>query len=205
MNSQHEDKRNNIHPTAIVSPYAVIGEGNIIGAYTVIEHNVVIGDKNEIGSHVCIGSAGEVRGDNTIKGKVVIGDNNVIKEAVSIQSPQRTDLTIIDNDCFIMHGCHIAHDNIIESNVTIAPLTIIGGCVLIQKYANIGMGTVVKQRLTVGEGCMLGMNSTITKDIPCFETWYGSPAKSSGYNLTGLRRRYPNKTEEELLAICVEY
>jgi UDP-N-acetylglucosamine acyltransferase len=196
------DTNNTIHDTAYVHHNAILGEGNVIGAFTVIEANVEMGDNNIISHHVTIGTAGEVRGSNEIKGKVIIGDNNVIREFTSIQSPQRTDYTIIDNDCFIMDKCHIAHDNIIESNVTIAPLTSLGGCVLVQQYANIGMGVVVHPRTTIGESSMLGMGSVVTKDIPPFETWYGNPAKGNGYNLIGLNKRYPNKSEEELIDIC---
>lgn len=204
-NNIYHDKDNDIHETAIISPFAIIGKGNTIGAFCVIEHNVKIGDNNTISHHVTIGTAGEVRGSNEIRGQVVIGDNNTIREFTSIQSPQRGDFTIIDNNCFIMDKCHIAHDNIIESNVTIAPNTTLGGCVLVRKWANIGMGVIVHQRKTIGEGAMLGMGTVITKDVPPFETWYGVPAKANGFNLNGLRKRFPDKTEEELIAICVEY
>jgi UDP-N-acetylglucosamine acyltransferase len=198
----YEDKRNNIHDTALVSPFAILGEGNTIGAFAVIEANVVIGDNNIISHQVTIGTAGEVRGMNDIKGKVFIGNNNVIREYCTIHSPQRHDFTQIGNDCFIMTKTHIGHDCIIGDSVTMSPMSVLGGSVLVGNYANLGMGAIVKQRLTIGEGCMLGMGSVVTKDIPPFETWYGNPAKGNGYNLRGLEKRYPNKSEEELIDIC---
>jgi len=47
------------------------------------------------------------------------------------------------------------------------------------------------------------MGAIIVKDIPNYEKWVGVPAKCIGWNLLGLRKRYPNKTEEEIIELCV--
>jgi len=39
---------NSIHPKALVSNKAVLGSGNIIGAYVIIEDGVVIGNHNTL-------------------------------------------------------------------------------------------------------------------------------------------------------------
>lgn len=194
---------NKIHDTAEVHPNAILGKNNTIGAFTVIEANVRLGDNNIISHHVTIGTAGEVRGENDIKGKVYIGDNNVIREFTSIQSPQRHDFTQIGNDCFIMDKCHVAHDNILGNGVTLAPSVCLGGVVLVGDYANLGMGSIIHPRLIVGEGCMIGMGAVVTKDVPNNETWVGVPAKGIGFNLRGLAKRFPDLTEEELIDLAI--
>lgn len=45
-------KENKIHPTAIIGKEVVLGEGNTIGPYSVIEGKTYIGDNNTICSHV---------------------------------------------------------------------------------------------------------------------------------------------------------
>lgn len=195
--------RNDISSFASVSPNAILGKNNIIEEGVIIRDNVVIGDNNHIYPYVTIGLAGEVRGQDKAKGKVYIGNNNIIREFTSIQSPQRSDMTVVKDNCFIMEKVHIAHDCVIMSNVTIAPMTTLGGSVFIEAYANLGMSTTIHQNLVVGVLTMIGMGSVITKNVPSYETWYGNPAKTKGYNIIGLKRRYPELTDEQILELCV--
>ncbi|HCI16119.1 MAG TPA: acyl-[acyl-carrier-protein]--UDP-N-acetylglucosamine O-acyltransferase, partial [Candidatus Marinimicrobia bacterium] len=66
-----------IHPTAIISPKANLGQNISIGAYTLLEDNVTIGDGTSIGNH------------NTICQGTTIGSNCTIFHNCSIgESPQ---------------------------------------------------------------------------------------------------------------------
>lgn len=179
-----------IDPTAIIEPGAIIGTGNTIGAYCVIRSNVVIGDDNYIAPFVCIGEPAEYRypPEGTKAGGVVIGNRNHIGEHCCIQASRNIPNTVIGNDCYIMHGVHIAHDNIIGDIVTIAPLCVFGGLVEVADYANFGCGVHVHPRLKVGKGAMLGMNSTVTKNIPEWETWISPPARYLKKNIKGMQR-----------------
>lgn len=76
-------KENRIHPTAIIGKDVVLGEGNTVGPYSVIEGKTYIGDNNTICSHVVIGSFGEdTRNPHYDHSQCVIriGNNNIIKE-----------------------------------------------------------------------------------------------------------------------------
>lgn len=189
MDSIYFHKENNtIDPSAIIEPGAIIGNGNTIGAYCVIRSCVTIGDNNYIGPHVVIGEPAEYRVHPEGKSdtNVIIGDKNRISEFVCIQSGILTEATEIGSHNYIMHGCHIAHDNLIGNGVTIAPLTCLGGSVIVKDYANIGMGVMAHPRLVIGTGSMVGMNATVTKDVPEFETWVGTPAKFLKINQKGI-------------------
>jgi UDP-3-O-[3-hydroxymyristoyl] glucosamine N-acyltransferase len=62
-----------VHPTAVVSPSAQLGEGVQVGALAVIEDDVVLGCGVQIGPHSVIGR-GAVIGDNTrLAARVTIG------------------------------------------------------------------------------------------------------------------------------------
>ena len=187
MKDIYFDSENEIDPTAIIGPDVTIGKGNKIGAYVVITGRVIIGNDNYISPFVCIGEPGEYR-DRTGNGTVIIGNNNKIREFVAIQGPVLTDKTSIGDNCMIMHGCHVSHDNCIEDDVTIAPLTSFGGMVQIFEGATLGQHVVIHPRLKVGKYAMIGMNATVTKDVPEFETWVGSPAKFMKINQKGIDR-----------------
>ncbi len=170
----YNNYNNDIDPTAIIPD--TIGNGNHIGAYAVIEDNVTLGDNNWIGPLVTIGQPGEYRNKN-IRGTVIIGNNNIIREHTAIQASVIAEATRIGNDNYIMEKCHIAHDCVIDNGVTIAPLTSLGGSSRVKDNATLGQGVIVHPRLTIGEASMVGMNTTVTKDIPGYEVWVGSPAK----------------------------
>lgn len=155
---------NNIHPTAIVGENVKIGKGNTIGAYSVIYDGVEIGDNNEIGSFVVIGGRGEIRNANEFNGKIVIGNDNLINHHVTIDK-SIDDFTVIRNNCFIMTKAHLGHDVKIGSFVTISSGANIGGHTVIQSNANVGLNAEIHQRKVIGKGAMVGMGSSITKDV----------------------------------------
>ena len=185
------DSHNNIDPTALIGPNVTLGIGNTIGAFTVIKGRVIIGNNNYIAPHVVIGEPGEYKTppENACKNPmVIIGDNNRVSEFCAIQSSVLTSDTYIGSDNYIMHGCHIAHDCYIEDGVTIAPLTSLGGAVKVENYATFGQGVIVHPRKNIGIGAMIGMNATVTKDVPEWETWTGTPAKFLKMNERGMAK-----------------
>ena len=120
----------NIHPTAIISPDAKLGEGVQIGPYTIIGPSVTIG-KNSIiaptsSSRAIRTSArdavffslpplGGLPQDLKYKGeetRVVIGNFNVIREYVTINRATSADIgvTIMGDHNLIMAYSHIAHN-----------------------------------------------------------------------------------------------
>lgn len=64
-----------IHPSAIVSPEAVVGSDVEIGPFTLVHENVVIGDGSRVGSHCEIGH----RTGAPDSGPLVIGKNSTIR------------------------------------------------------------------------------------------------------------------------------
>lgn len=193
---------NRIHPTAVIGAGVELGDDNVIGPYTVIAGPARIGDGNWIGPHVTIGTPGEDRtrehpaawdaaptSDPDHDGHgVVIGSSNKIREYVSVhQGTWRT--TTIGSDSYCLRGSHIAHDCIVEDGCTIASNVITGGHCHIWSGANLGMATVLHQRVTVGPGAMLGMSSAVRKEVGAFTIAVGNPARTTGVNVMGLSRR----------------
>lgn len=71
----------------------------------------------------------------------------------------------------------IGHETSIGNFVTIAPLVAVSGKVKIADMVEIGTGAVIRERLRLSSGAMLGMGGVLTKDIPENSLFVGNPAK----------------------------
>ncbi|SFB02424.1 UDP-N-acetylglucosamine acyltransferase [Amycolatopsis marina] len=192
---------NRVHSTAVVGAGVELGENNVVGPYAVILGPATIGDDNWIGPHAVIGGPAEDRalahpaswedaptGDPERDGHGVrIGNRNRIREYVTVhQGTWRT--TSIGDDNYCLRGSHVAHDCVIQERVTLASNVVLGGHVEIWSHANVGMGTVVHQRVRVGPGAMVGMGSAVRRDVGAFTICVGNPARVTSINTVGLSR-----------------
>jgi UDP-N-acetylglucosamine acyltransferase len=186
---------NRIHPTAIIDESVTLGDGNVIGPYAVILGNTTIGNDNWIGPHAAIGTPAQMRGGvhpttwegDPSAGSVVIGSRNVIREFSTVHT-STTGKTTIADDCYFMTQAHVPHDATIESGVTLSNSAQLGGHTIIQTGANIGLGAVIHQRTVVGTRVMVGMGTVVTKHVPPFSMFFGSPGRIRGGNVVGMER-----------------
>lgn len=184
---------NTIHPTAIVAPSAVLGDGNYVGPYTTIEGHVRIGNGNWIGPHVTIGTPAqyttekfELNGERRTGG-IVIGDRCVFREYTTVHQPSVSQ-TVVEDDCYLMAYCHVSHDTTLRRNVNLANNTQIAGFTEIQEFANVGLSVAIHQYSTIGAYAMIGMSAVITKDVPPFSKVAGNPPRMRGINSVGMSR-----------------
>ncbi|MCB0662857.1 MAG: hypothetical protein KDC24_08965 [Saprospiraceae bacterium] len=201
---------NTIHPSAFIGPDVSMGTGNTIGPFSYLDGSIALGNDNKIWNHVVI--SGNIRiGDQNeffpfssigltadipgseppfrADGLINIKNRNTLKSYVHIQSPMRTDLTSIEDDCYFMPHAYVAHDCKIGSFVILSGGAKIAGVCILEDYVNAGVGAVVHQRTTLGESCFLGMNATVTKHVPPFAIVTGSPARILKLNRRGMEKR----------------
>jgi UDP-N-acetylglucosamine acyltransferase len=201
-------KKNDIHPTAVVHPWARIGVGVKIGPYSVIGSGVRLGDGCEVGPNVLIDGVTTIGRNNRIfhgasvgtepqdlkyKGgrtRLVIGDDNVIREFVTINTAtDDSDETVIGSDCLLMTYAHVAHNCVLGDHVILANSVNLAGHVLVDDYAIIGGVTPVHQFVRIGKHAFIGGGSRVEKDVPPFLKIAGSPPSVYGINSVGLARR----------------
>ena len=77
---------------------------------------------------------------------------------------------------------YVEHDCVIGDFVTFAPGAKCNGNVVIEDYAYIGSGAVIKQGqpgkpLVIGRGAVVGMGAVVTRDVPAGATVVGNPAR----------------------------
>lgn len=172
-------KRNYIHPTAIVSPNAVIGKGNYIGAYTIIKDNVMIGDNNYIGENCIIGDIGEsIAFFDKDPFNVIIGNNNRLTKQVTIDCGTVRNTVVKDNTLMLKNG-HVGHDCIIKDNARVGANAVVGGHSVLSEGVILSIGSIIQPRITVPYMAYIGACSNVTKKTELKENTvhYGNPCK----------------------------
>jgi UDP-N-acetylglucosamine acyltransferase len=204
-----------IHPTAIVSDKAQLGENCFIGPYVVIGDEVALGAGVRVESHAVLDGRTNV-GDGThiypfasiglapqdlkYRGEAAetrIGARNQIREFVTIHRGTEGGgmLTAIGDDCLIMAQAHVAHDCIVGDRVIMANAATLAGHVVVASGANIGAYSGVHQFCRIGREAYVGGYSVVVKDALPFALTVGNHAKCYGLNKEGMRRRnYPRET-----------
>ena len=190
-----------IHPSAVIHPEAKISKNVHIGPNTyvgkseisegtIIYGNVYIYDGVKIGKNVTIeaGCSIGATGYNFAKdefgklykfphlGGVIIHDNVDI-QALSVIDRGVLDDTIIgkgtkiDSCCYIAHNCNVGENNAIIGH------TMLSGSVKTGDNCWIAPAVVIRDQVSIGNNCLIGMGSTVIKDLADSAEVMGSPAR----------------------------
>ncbi|HKI77191.1 MAG TPA: acyl-ACP--UDP-N-acetylglucosamine O-acyltransferase [Ignavibacteriaceae bacterium] len=197
-----------IHPTAIVSKNAKLGENISVGPYSIIEDDVEIGNDCKIGPHVVIYNGARIGNKVTIHQAASIahtpqdlkfgneetyfyvGDESVIHEYATLhRGTKETGFSRIGKNCLLMAYTHVAHDTVVGNNCILANGVQLAGHVELGNYVIIGGLTPVHQFCKIGEHSMIGGGFRVSQDVPPFILSGGEPLRYSGLNVLGLRRR----------------
>lgn len=199
--------RAGIHPSAIVSPKATLGEGVQVGPFAIIGDGCHIGDNCEIAPRatlerdVTLGVGVKV-GVGTVLGgapqdlkyageqtMVEIGDYTVIREYSTVnRGTSESFKTTVGSRCLLMSYVHLAHDCHIGNGVILANGVQLAGHVTIDDKATLSGLSAVHQFARIGRYSFIGGMSRVSKDIPPFLKAVGNPLKLYGLNSIGLQR-----------------
>lgn len=208
-----------IHPTAVVSPHAELGEGVTVGPHCVVGEHVRIGNGTHIGPQVVISGHTTLGEDNVIHGlaslggapqdlsyrgentRLEIGDRNTVREFVTINrgTVKGGGVTRIANDCLMMACCHIAHDCEISSGVILANNVLLAGHVLVGERANVSGSSAAQHFVTIGAYAYVGGLTRMAQDVPPYMILEGHPSKVRGANVIGMRRAGISDEEVEVV------
>ncbi|MGB0935067.1 MAG: acyl-ACP--UDP-N-acetylglucosamine O-acyltransferase [Alphaproteobacteria bacterium] len=213
----------NIHPTAVVSDKATIGDNVTIGPYSIVGDEVKLGNGVELKSHVVIEGNTEV-GDETViypfasigmipqdkkfageNSRLIIGKRNRIREYVTMQPGTESGglVTRVGDDGLFMAGAHVAHDCIIGNNVILCNHATLAGHVEMGDHSYIGGLAAVHQFVHIGHHAFIGGMAGIKNDVIPYALVMGRPANLSGLNIVGLKRG--GASGEEIRAMMRAY
>lgn len=203
-----------IHPTAVVSPRAVVHSSVEIGPFAVVEPDAVVGQgcklagRSTVKSHVVLGRD-VVVGEGAVlggmpqhisppehPGRVIIGERTVIRENVTVHRAMNTEgETRVGCDCLLMVNSHVAHDCRVGNRVILTNNVLLGGHVTVGDRAVLGGSVGVHQHCRIGRLAMIGAFARIVQDVPPFVLTDGEGGMIVGLNKVGLRRSGMDRAE----------
>lgn len=144
-----------IHPMSDVQSDH-LGEGTRVWQFVVVLPGARIGRNCNLCSHVFI------------ENDVVIGDNVTVKCGVQLWDGVR-----IEDDVFIGPNATFTNDPFPRSKVYPESF----GRTLVKRGASIGANATILPGVTLGENCLVGAGSVVTKDVPAGAVVAGNPAR----------------------------
>ena len=135
---------------------ADIPESTNVWQFSIILDKAIIGENCNINCHVLI------------ENDVIIGDNVTVKPGVQIW-----DGITIEDDVFIGPNVTFTNDLYPESKNKDFKLV----KTLVKKGASIGANATILAGITLGENCLIGAGSVVTKDVLGNAVVMGNPAK----------------------------
>jgi UDP-N-acetylglucosamine acyltransferase len=208
-----------IHPTAVIAPDAVIGEGTSIGPFSVVGAGVIIGKNNKIGSHTVIEGRTTIGDENQIfqfasvgaepqdlkysgeESVLKIGDKNIVREYVTLQpGTSGGGMETVIGDANLFMACsHVGHDSIVGNHNIFANSAALSGHVTIGNWVTMGGLSGAHQFIRIGDHAFLGGGTMVSKDVPPYCLAQGDRAYLFGLNVVGMKRRGFDVTDISIL------
>ena len=211
-----------IHPTAVISPGAELGEDVFIGPYCVVGPHARIGRCTRLMSHVVVDGRTALGAECTVfpfatlgtqtqdlkyRGAetfVEIGDGTTLREYVTVNAgTAEGETTRVGSNCHVMAYAHVAHACRVGDRVIMANAATLGGEAVVESDAVLGGLVGVHQFCRIGRMSIIGGCTKVTQDAPPYMTVDGHPAAVRGLNLVGLKRK--NVAGESVKALKQAY
>ena len=155
-----EDKKYFVHESSYVDEPSEIGDGTKIWHFSHIMSGAKIGNDCNIGQNVVVSP------------NVVLGNNVKIQNNVSVYTG-----VICEDDVFL--GPSMVFTNVINPRSHVSRKDEYRQTI-IKRGASVGANATIVCGHTLGEYCLIGAGSVVTKDVKPFALMVGNPAKRIG-------------------------
>lgn len=184
------DEEAEIHSSASIGPYCVVGkckidENVILHGHNYIYDNVQIGKGSIVHANSVLGAAGSgfVKNLNgnweqfPQLGGLVLGENVEVGVNTYINKGAFGN-TIIEDNVKIGLSCCIGHNVYIKRNTMVLANSVIAGGVQIGENSWISIGALIKNKVVVGNNATVGMGAVVVKNVEDNITVIGNPARN---------------------------
>lgn len=211
-----------IHPTALISPKAKLGEKVSVGSYSIIHDDVEIGDNTSIGSNSVIYNGARIGNNVTILNSasvshipqdkkfnneyslLYIGDYSIICDFTTLhRGTEATGKTTIGKNVTISQYSHVAHDCVISDYVFIGSFVQIGGHVEIDEFSVMEDFTSAHQFCKLGKYVTIQTSFKVSMDVPPYVCAGGKPIRFLALN-SELFKKF-NFTQKKIDSINLVY
>ena len=150
-----------VHPSAIVDPGAVIGDGTRVWHFVHVCGGARIGERCSLGQNVFVGN------------RVVIGNNVKIQNNVSVY-----DNVTLEDDVFC--GPSMVFTNVYNPRSAVTRKDEYRDTV-VRKGATLGANCTIVCGVTIGEYAFVGAGAVVNRDVSPYALVAGVPARQIGW------------------------
>lgn len=169
------------HPTAVIDPGAIIGEGTMIWHFCHIMKDSIIGKNCSLGQNVVV-----MNGSS-------LGDHVKVQNNVSIYTGVHC-----EDEVFL--GPSAVFTNVINPRSAIVRKHELKQT-YVRKGATIGANATIICGIEIGEYAFIGAGAVVTKNVPPYALVQGNPARQAGWMS---RNGYKLMFDESGIGICPE-
>ncbi len=198
-----------IHPHAVVSSKARLGNRSRVGTYAVVGDDVELGEGCVLHPHAVIQGPARIGRENIFhpfcsiggdpqdlkyageRTELEIGDKNVFRECVTVSrgTKQGGGTTRIGSGSLVMAYAHVAHDCRVGDRTIFGNGATLAGHVIVEDHATINAYSAVHQFCRVGRHAYIGGFTVVTQDVAPFSKVVSARGtKCYGVNSIGLER-----------------
>ena len=178
----------------VVEPGAVIYGNTTVGRGALIKANAVVG-----GQGFQIREVGSRRKLVPHMGGVYVGRGASVGSCTCIDRGLFGDVTHVGAYTMVDNLVHIAHNVILEDDVTVVASAEISGSVIVGRGSWVGPGARINPGITLGCESFVGSGSTVVKDVARNTLVLGTPARPQRLVCAC---RSPLRRDEALLLKC---
>jgi acetyltransferase-like isoleucine patch superfamily enzyme len=157
-----------IHPTAEVSPEAIVGEGSRVWRQAHIREHAVVGPGSNISAGVYVGAGVHLGRNCKIQNSALLYEGVTLEDGVFV-------------------GPQVCFTNDLLPRAVNPDLSLKSaedweeGRTLVREGASVGAQSVVVTGITIGRWALVGAGSLVTRDVPEHALVYGRPARIHGW------------------------
>lgn len=112
-----------------------------------------------------------------ISSKATVFNNQIGENCFILENNTLQPFTKIGNNVVMWSGNHIGHHSLIEDHVFFTSHVVLSGHCHVKERSWFGVNSTIRDGVTIGEGCLIAMGSTITKSTEDEGFYLGSPGK----------------------------